>query len=179
MFPTVQGTGWIQGLDSCLSFNLNVVKNQISGGIWCIVGINRYLKLLERCQTRAMFWTSVIFIAVETWCSSSHSPHTQNSHWLLVLLHRLDESQQSKTAHGKLSSELILSSAESHRFCWMFIVIPFSEHSVVYCTETFYITDTVLSPGNLKIKICHNSRISTVTYVIHVINPWRHPVWLT
>jgi len=53
----------------------------------------------------------------------------------------------------------------------MFAVMPFSEHSVVHHTETLYVTDTTLSTGNLKIKICHTSRISRVAYVIHIINP--------
>lgn len=43
----------------------------------------------------------------------------------------------------------------------MFTVIPFSEHSVVHYTETFYTADTILSPGNLKKK----KKITTAEYL--------------
>lgn len=103
MFPTAQGTSWIQGLNSCLPLNLNVVRYQMSGGIWHLVGLNCYLERFERCQTRAMFWAFVIFFAVETWWPSFHSPHGQNSHWSWWCWHRLDESLQRKTPLEKLS----------------------------------------------------------------------------
>lgn len=132
--------------DLCLSPNLNIVSYQISRGMWHVVGINCYLKLLQRYQTRAMFLTFVIFIAVEMWCPSSYSPHTQNSHWLLVFPHKLHESLQRKIALGNLSWELILSSAERHRFCWMITVIPFSEQS--FTTQKHFM---VLIPYNLLV----------------------------
>lgn len=112
----------------------NVLMNVAYSNINCSVN------LLEGCQTKAIFWTFIIFqwqTLLWTWYPSSHYTHTHKTpsdSWCCCIdLVKV----QRKTAFGKLSWEMILSSEESQSFWWISIVIQY--------TEAIYVNDTILS----------------------------------